>query len=185
MNIILKIGLLAIGLSMDAFAAAVCIGLAMQNVAFPQMLTVGMYFGAFQAGMPIIGYLFAELFAAHVEAYSQWIAFALLSFLGAKMIRASFMKDKKCTIPDTSLRPSAMVPLAFATSVDAMAVGVTFALLKTSILLPAIMIGVTTLCLSMFGVKVGGTFGRRFKSHAEFVGGLVLVAIGLRILYSG
>jgi len=152
MNVI-ELFLLAVGISMDAFAVAICLGLTMAKVSLKKALIVGLYFGAFQAGMPVIGYIVAAQFAEHVISYGHWLVFGLLSFLGAKMIWGSFKKekcsdrecsatpctDRKCLsrIQEATLKPSKMVPLALATSIDAMAVGVSFAFLYVSIV-PAI-----------------------------------------------
>jgi len=194
----IEIFLLAIGLSMDTFAVAICLGLAMAKSNIKKALIVGLYFGAFQAGMPIIGYLVAMQFAEQVIQYSHWVVFILLAFLGAKMIWGSFIKekcsdrecpatpctDRKCpkSIQDTSLKPTKMIPLALATSIDALAVGVSFAFLQVSLISAVSVIGVTTLVLSMIGVKIGNIFGMRFKSKAELAGGIILVLLGLRVL---
>ena len=174
--------LLAVGLSMDAFAVAICKGLSMTMAPFKKMLIVGLYFGAFQAAMPLIGYLTATLFASMIVAYDHWIAFCLLCFLGGKMILGSFAK-KDCPDRETSLRPAEMLPLCFATSIDALAVGVSFAFLRIYIVPAISIIGLTTLFISMAGVKIGNIFGaRRFKSAAELAGGAILVLIGIKIL---
>lgn len=183
---------------MDTFAVAICLGLAMAKSNIKKALIVGLYFGAFQAGMPIIGYLVAMQFAEQVIQYSHWVVFILLAFLGAKMIWGSFIKekcsdrecpatpctDRKCpkSIQDTSLKPTKMIPLALATSIDALAVGVSFAFLQVSLISAVSVIGVTTLVLSMIGVKIGNIFGMRFKSKAELAGGIILVLLGLRVL---
>ena len=194
--------LLAIALSMDAFAVSVCAGLTMPRVTVKKSLTVGLYFGAFQAGMPLIGYAAATQFAAKIIAYDHWIAFVLLSFLGGKMIvqsrRPEGCPDRKCppqacedrtcpggTKPDdreASLKPARMLPLAIATSIDALAIGVSFAFLSVDIIPAVSFIGLTTLLLSMLGVKTGQVFGRKFKARAELAGGLIMVLIGLKIL---
>ena len=179
---LIELFLLAVGLSMDAFAISVCAGLGMSKVTFRNSLIVGLYFGFFQAAMPLIGYFAASLFADNITSYGHWIAFALLGFLGGRMIYGSFIKEN----PDTkgiSLKPSHMLPLAIATSVDALAVGVSFASLQISIVPAASFIGVTTLLLSMLGVKAGNVFGLRFKSKAELVGGVILVLIGFKVLF--
>jgi len=176
----LELLLLAVGLSMDAFAVAVCIGLSMMKANMKKALTVGLYFGVFQAVMPLIGYFAAALFAEKIIAYSHWIAFGLLCFLGGKMIADSFGKEVR---PDAySIKPSKMLPLALATSIDALAVGVSFAFLQVSIIPAVSVIGVTTLILSMAGVKTGNIFGVRFKSKAQLSGGIILALIGLKIL---
>ena len=194
--------ILAVGLSMDAFAVAICTGLTMAKASIRKALAVGLYFGIFQAAMPLIGYLVASLFAERVIVFGDWVAFVVLSFLGGKMIVDSFKKegckdrecppgpcsDRECAgggkrdSPERSLRITTMLPLAVATSIDALAVGVSFALLQVSIVPAVTLIGITTLAISMAGVKVGNIFGARFKSKAQLAGGAILVLIGLRII---
>ena len=172
---------LAIGLSMDAFAVAICIGLTLSKINIKKAITVGLYFGIFQAVMPLIGYFVASLFAERIIAFDHWIAFGLLCFLGGKMIVDSFKKDQSDD-KEYSLNPLQMLPLAVATSIDALAVGVSFAFLQVNIVLAVLLIGVATLVISMAGVKIGSIFGAKFKSKAQLAGGIVLVLIGLRIL---
>ena len=194
--------LLAIGLSMDAFAVAISKGLTMPRANLKKALIVGLYFGVFQAVMPLIGFLVATLFADKIIAYDHWIAFVLLCFLGGKMIIGSFKKegcpdrtcpegtcdDRKCpggkkpSKSEASVRPANMLPLAVATSIDALAVGVSFAFLNVDVMPAIILIGVTTLLLSLLGVKIGNIVGEKFKSKAELAGGIILVLIGLKIL---
>lgn len=175
--------LLAAGLSMDAFAVAVCAGLTMKRVTLKKSLIIGMYFGIFQAGMPLIGYLAAALFADYIIDYDHWIAFVLLFFIGAKMLLESFRKESSSdNTEEASLKPAKMLPLAVATSIDALAVGVSFAFLQVSIVPAVSFIGITTLVLSMLGVKIGSIFGMKLKSKAEFAGGIILILIGLKIL---
>ena len=184
MNFI-ELFLLAVGLSMDAFAVAVCIGLSTAKTNIKKCLIVGLYFGVFQAVMPLIGYFAATLFADKIDSYDHWIAFVLLGFLGGKMIFESFKKEEDEEEKDgkkSSLRPANMLPLALATSIDALAVGVSFALLDVKIIPAVSFIGITTLLISMAGVKIGNMFGSRFKSKAEFAGGIILILIGLKIL---
>ena len=199
---LIELFILAVGLSMDAFAVAICDGLAMSKASVIKALVIGLYFGVFQAVMPLIGYHVATFFADKIIAYDHWIAFALLSFLGVKMIVGCFKKDgcpdRNCpaemcgdrvcplgTKPekkDTSVNPGHMLPLALATSIDALAVGVSFAFLRVKIIPAVIFIGVTTFIISIIGVKIGNIFGARFKSKAEFAGGVILVLIGVKIL---
>ena len=181
MNLI-ELFILAVGLSMDAFAVAICAGLTMAKTSMRKMLTVGLYFGVFQAVMPLIGYFAATLFADKIIAYDHWIAFLLLCFLGGKMIIGSFKKEGSADSKEAALTPAKMLPLAIATSIDALAVGVSFAFLRVSIIPAVSFIGVTTLLLSMAGVKIGNVFGLKFKSKAELAGGIILVLIGLKIL---
>lgn len=167
--------LLAVGLSMDAFAVAICAGLTMDKATFKKSLAVGLHFGLFQAVMPITGYAAAMQFADRIIAYGHWIAFALLCILGGKMMIESFQKDA-CP------RPMQLLPLALATSIDALAVGVSFAFLRVAIVPAALFIGMITFVLSVIGVKIGSVFGAKFKSKAEFAGGAMLALIGLKIL---
>ena len=174
--------LIAVGLSMDAFAVAACAGLTMPKATLKKAFIVGLYFGIFQAAMPIIGYFAAMLFADRIIAFDHWIAFALLCFLGIKMIVESFKRDGARDAGEASLKPSKMLPLAIATSIDALAVGISFAFLHVNIAPAAALIGAVTLVLSMLGVKIGNVFGARFKSKAELAGGAILILIGLKIL---
>ena len=178
----IELFLIAVGLSMDAFAVAACAGLTMPKVNVKKALVIGLYFGVFQAFMPLIGYLAATVFANKIIAYDHWIAFVLLSFIGGKMIVGSFKKGGSPDGQEASVKPSQMIPLAFATSIDALAVGVSFAFLRVSIIPAVLFIGVTTFTLSLAGVKIGNVFGLRFKSKAEFAGGVILVLIGIKIL---
>ena len=179
---ILELVLIAIGLSMDAFAVAVCAGLTMQKINIKKTLIIGLYFGIFQAVMPLIGYMAATLFADKIIAYDHWIAFVLLCFLGSKMVLGSFKKESGGDKTEVSVKPAFMFPLAIATSIDALAVGISFAFLRVKIIPAVALIGVTTLVISVIGVKIGNIFGARFKSKAEFAGGIILILIGLKIL---
>lgn len=175
--------ILAVGLSMDAFAVAVCKGLAMQKVKFNQALIVGLWFGVFQAGMPLIGYFLGVQFADQIKAIDHWIAFGLLAIIGGNMIREACSSGEECEgCEDASLDIKTMFLMAVATSIDALAVGITFAFLKVQIVPAVSFIGVVTLALSVVGVYLGNLFGSRYKSKAEFAGGLILVLIGLKIL---
>ena len=192
--------LLAVGLSMDAFAVAVCMGLRMSKASIKKALIIGLYFGVFQAVMPLLGYLAATLIADKITAFDHWIAFGLLLFLGSKMIVGSFKKegcrDRKCPEEtcidrecpgkpenaEPSLKPAKMLPFALATSIDALAVGISLAFLKVEIAPAVMFIGITTLVLSMIGVKIGSIFGSKIKSKAEILGGIILVLIGVKIL---
>jgi len=152
----------------------------MQKAKLKEMLVVGLYFGLFQAGMPVIGYLLAAQFAEFISGFAPWIAFALLAVIGGKMLFESFRKDDDNH--DASLRPRKMLPLALATSIDALATGVSFALLDVNIIWAALAIGIVTFAMSMAGVKIGRVFGLKFKSKAEFAGGVILILMGLKIL---
>ncbi|HSK69913.1 MAG TPA: manganese efflux pump MntP family protein [Candidatus Limnocylindria bacterium] len=174
--------LVAVGLSMDAFAAAVCKGLSIGKAKARHALTVGLYFGAFQAAMPLLGYYAGTRFAGYIAGLDHWVAFLLLAFIGGRMIYESRKENCPAGSDAASLSPRAMLPLAVATSIDALAVGVSFALVQSSIGPAALFIGVTTLALSMLGVMVGRGAGERLKGKAEFAGGAVLVIIGIKIL---
>ena len=171
--------LIACGLSMDAFAVSVCKGLSVKKTTFRQSLTAGLWFGGFQAGMPLLGYLLGVSFSSLITSIDHWIAFALLAIIGGNMIRESFSPDECC---DGSFSPRAMFPLAVATSIDALAVGITFAFLKVSIVPAVSFIGVITFLLSAAGLKIGNVFGSRWRSKAEFAGGVVLILLGTKIL---
>ena len=172
---------IAVGLSMDAFAVSICKGLSVGKCKMKHMLICGLYFGAFQAIMPTIGYLLGAQFDTLVSSIAPYIAFALLALIGVNMIRESRSKEEEENAnADFSWR--AMLPLAVATSIDALAVGVSFAFLQVNILPAVCFIGITTFVCSVVGVKIGSIFGDRYKSRAEFFGGLVLVIMGLKIL---
>lgn len=171
--------LIACGLSMDAFAVSVCKGLSVKKTTFRQSLTAGLWFGGFQAGMPLLGYLLGVSFSSLITSIDHWIAFALLAIIGGNMIRESFSPDECC---DGSFSSRVMFPLAVATSIDALAVGITFAFLKVSIVPAVSFIGVITFLLSAAGLKIGNVFGSRWRSKAEFAGGLVLILLGTKIL---
>ena len=172
--------LLAVGLSMDACAVAICKGLALRKVNVKQMLTVGLWFGGFQGLMPLIGYLLASLFAEFIRSVDHWVAFALLGFIGINMIREALSKEEEEADPSLSFKT--MLVMAIATSIDAMAVGISFAFLDVQIIPAVTLIGVITFVLSALGVKLGAAFGCRFKSKAELAGGVILISLGLKIL---
>ena len=177
----MELFLIAVGLSMDAFAVAVCKGLALRKVNLGQMALVGLWFGGFQALMPLAGYFVGVQFKEQITAIDHWIAFALLAIIGGNMIRESLSKEEEC--PDASLSVKAMLPMAVATSIDALAVGVTFALLPDVNLGAAVgCIGVTTFLLSAIGIKAGSIFGGRCRAKAQLAGGVILVLIGTKIL---
>ncbi len=172
--------LVAVGLSMDAFAVSICKGLAMRKMMLRNAAVVGLWFGGFQAGMPLIGYFLGKQFESYVTSIDHWIAFILLSLIGISMIREALSKEEEKA--DDSLAVKAMFLLAVATSIDALAVGITFAFLQVSIVPAISFIGIITFLLSMVGVKVGNVFGMKYKSKAEIAGGIVLIAMGLKIL---
>lgn len=176
--------LLAVGLAGDACAAAICKGLATPKLRLKHMLITGLWFGGFQALMPVIGYIPVKLLGPAMEKYiteiDHWVAFGVLAFLGVKMIYEALLGEEECV--DCSFAPRAMVVMAVATSIDALAVGVTFALTDANIVIAALLIGVITFILSALGVKIGNAFGVKYKKYATLAGGIVLVLIGLKIL---
>ena len=172
--------MIAVGVSMDAFAVSICKGLSVKDVQPKHMVTTGMYFGGFQALMPLIGYILGYSFQGLITSVDHWIAFVLLSLIGANMIKES--REQSCERMDASFSFKAMLPLAIATSIDALAVGVTFAFLDVDILPAIAFIGVVTFLLSSVGIKTGNGIGGRCKSKAELLGGVVLVLMGLKIL---
>ena len=186
-----EILLLAIGLSMDAFAVSVCKGLAMKKIDFKIAVTCGVWFGVFQALMPVIGYLLGKSFTSRMTTYTPWVAFILLFIIGANMIRES-MEKKTDEIPNDRLDAKTMFVLAVATSVDALAVGVTFACVKVNlvhalgpvgnVIMATVLIGIVTFFLSGFGVKIGHKFGSKYDRKAEFVGGIILICLGFKML---
>jgi len=176
----IELVLIALGLAMDAFAVAVCKGLSLPKVRLRHMLVVGLYFGVFQAIMPLLGWLLGARFAGYVQAVAPWIAFVLLLVIGGKMVWESRKKDDTERNPSLGLR--VMLPLAIATSIDALATGVTFAFLQVNIWLAIALIGTITLAMSMAGMKIGNVFGLRFKSRAELAGGIILIGMGVKIL---
>lgn len=179
---ILELFILAVGLSMDAFAVSVCKGLSLGKIKPKHMCIAGAWFGGFQALMPLIGYFLGSFFAEMIEKYDHWVAFVLLAIIGGNMIKESFGKDEKV---DSSIDVKSMLLLAIATSIDALAVGVTFAFLQVQIVPAVSFIGVITFIFSAVGVKIGSLFGTKYKSKAELFGGIVLVLIGIKILLEG
>ncbi|MBR4286863.1 MAG: manganese efflux pump MntP family protein [Clostridia bacterium] len=188
MNIIEAV-LLAVSLSMDAFAVALCKGLAIKKIDFKKCLIVGAWFGSFQALMPLAGYLLGSTFSENeiITTYGYWIAFVLLAIIGGNMIKESFEKDEKPL--DDSLGFKAMIVMAIATSIDALAAGVGFAFTDFNpdwfVYITFILIGIITLSLSAIGVKIGNIFGTKFKSKAELAGGIILILLGIKILLEG
>ncbi|MBO4940971.1 MAG: manganese efflux pump [Clostridia bacterium] len=169
----------AVGLSADAFAVSICKGLSLGKIQKKHCIIIGLYFGGFQALMPAIGYLLGVGFQSLIANIDHWIAFVLLSIIGFNMIKESCGENEKM---DESFSLRAMLPLAVATSIDALAVGVTFAFLKVSIIPAVSFIGVITFLLSGFGLLVGNKFGCRYKSKAELAGGIILIVMGFKIL---
>jgi len=177
--------LISVGLSMDAFAVSICKGLSLQKPTWKDSFVVGLYFGIFQAMMPLIGFLIGTGFAGYIEKWDHWIAFILLVIIGIKMIIES-RKNESCEMSGTNnentLSFNKMLPLAIGTSIDALAVGVSFAFLSVRILPAISLIGSVTLLISFFGVYIGSFFGSRFKSKAEMAGGIILVLMGFKIV---
>ena len=171
--------MIAIGLSMDAFAVSVCKGLSVRRLQIRHALLAGLYFGGFQFLMPVLGWLLGYRFENLITSIDHWIAFVLLVLIGANMVRESFSDAEKL---DDDFCFRAMLPLAVATSIDALAVGVTFAFLEVRILPAAARIGVTTFLLSALGIRIGHVFGARWKAWAERVGGIILILMGVKIL---
>lgn len=167
---------------MDAFAISICAGLTLDRASVKNSAIVGLYFGGFQAMMPVLGYIAGARFADKIRAFDHWIAFALLAFIGLKMVRDSFAADG---LDEGVKSPTVrrLAPLAVATSVDALAVGVSFAFLDVNILVAASFIGIVTFTLSFIGVRVGKVVGLKFKDKATFAGGAILVIMGAKILF--
>lgn len=183
---IVELLLLAIGLSMDAFAVSVCKGLAAPKLSFRHMAAVGAWFGGFQALMPMIGYFLGSAFAKYITSIDHWIAFVLLGIIGINMIKEAISGDEETA--DASLGFKTMLIMAVATSIDALAVGITFAFLINTIgylIFAVLLIGCTTFLLSAAGVKVGNIFGSKYKAKAEFIGGSILILLGIKILLEG
>ena len=180
---IFELLLIAVSMSMDAFAVSICKGLSVRKVEPKHCLAVGGWFGGFQGIMPVIGFVLTNLFAALITSISHWIAFGLLLFIGGNMIRESIEKEEEEV--DDSFSFMTMLTLAVATSIDALAMGVTLNLSGANIWLAAPMIAVTTAILSPVGLKVGNIFGAKYKNKAELAGGIVLVGLGIKILLEG
>jgi len=179
---LLELALIALGLSMDAFAVSLCKGLSMSKLRPQNAAVIALFFGGFQALMPLLGWLLGNQFESYIAYIDHWIAFGLLAFIGGKMVYEALRKDR---CPDKSgdiLYLKELLLLAVATSIDALAVGITLAFLRVSILPAVFMIGIITFAVSLAGVCIGHGFGARIKSKAELAGGIVLILIGLKIL---
>ncbi len=172
---------LAVGLSMDAFAVSICKGLSLGKIKWKHMCIAGLWFGGFQALMPLTGYFLGSLFADIFTKYAHWIAFILLVFIGGSMIKEAFSKEEV----NASMSFQSMLLLAIATSIDALAVGVSFAFLQVKIVPAVSFIGVITFLFSAVGVKIGSIFGDKYRSKAEICGGVILILIGLKTLLDG
>ncbi|MPM57852.1 putative manganese efflux pump MntP [bioreactor metagenome] len=190
---LIELFILSVGLSMDAFAVSICKGLSLKKVSLKECSKVGLYFGGFQGGMPLIGFILGIQFKDYITSIDHCIAFILLSFIGINMIRESMEKDEDGGIVDLTeaavgeeevnqLGFKNMVILAIATSIDALAVGITFAFLQVDIIPAVSFIAIVTFVLSAIGVKIGNVFGTKYKSKAEFAGGAILILIGMKIL---
>lgn len=177
---IIELLLLAAGLSMDAFAVSVCKGLSVEKTEVKHMAIAGIWFGGFQALMPIIGYFLGSTFMKYISAFDHWVAFILLFLIGLNMIKESFAAEEEAV--SSSFAFKTMLVMAVATSIDALAVGITFAFLKVNIFLSAALIGIMTFAFSAAGIKIGGIFGCKFKSKAELAGGIILILLGTKIL---
>lgn len=179
--------IIAVGLAMDAFAVAVCKGLNMRKLDYKQTALIALFFGGFQAGMPLIGWFIGSRFAHYIESIDHWVTFVLLAIIGGKMIWESFKGEDECECCESKLDLKELTALAIATSIDALAVGVAFALEyeKNQVFVAVTLIGVITAALSAVGVFIGHKFGVKYKNKAEFAGGLVLVLMGVKFLLEG
>ena len=176
----LEVLLIGIGLAMDSFAVSVCKGLSLKKLDWKKAFVVGFYFGLFQGGMPVLGYFLGSAFESLITQIDHWIAFVLLLFIGGNMVKESFSFE--CEMGNGKVDFKTMVPLAVATSIDALAIGITFAFLDVNIGVAALVIGVITFILSMIGVNLGKKFGCKYEKKAEFLGGIILILMGLKIL---
>ena len=177
--------LIAVGLSMDAFAVSICKGLCMKMCTWRKAAVVGLYFGIFQGGMPLIGYYLGVQFKDMITSIDHWIAFVLLGLIGVNMVKEPLTddgSDEVCSVDGNELAVKEMLGLAVATSIDALAVGVTFAFLQVEIIPAVCFIGVTTFVISAAGVKIGNIFGSKYKTKAELAGGIILILMGVKIL---
>ena len=179
---LVELFLIGLSLSMDAFAVSICKGLSVGEIKPKHMILAGAWFGGFQALMPLIGYFLGSTFEQYVTNYDHWVAFALLAVIGGSMIKESKDKDSD---QNASFAFMTMLVLAVATSIDALAVGITFAFLKVNIIAAVSIIGVTTFACSAAGIKIGSVFGIKYKSKAELCGGIILILIGVKILLEG
>lgn len=185
MGTIIELALIGVGLAMDAFAVAICKGLCMKKVDRKQALIIGLFFGGFQALMPFIGWILGKQFEQYITSIDHWIAFILLGFIGGKMIKEALSKEEEgevCPTEGIRLELKELLLLAVATSIDALAVGITFAFLNYPIIQAVSIIGILTFVIAVAGVYIGNIFGNRYKKRAELAGGIILVLIGLKIL---
>ena len=177
---ITEIILISMSLAMDAFAVSICKGLSMKKMNWRKAIIIGLYFGIFQALMPAIGFCLGKGFESLVINIDHWVVFILLVFIGGNMIKESFSKEESDN--NDSIAFTTMIVLAIATSIDALAVGITFAFLQVNIILALFLIGIITFIISVIGVKIGNKFGDKYENKAEFTGGLILILIGIKIL---
>lgn len=178
---ILEIALIGVGLAMDAFAVSICKGLAMRKMSYRKAIIIAAFFGIFQAAMPALGYLLGTTFADKIATVDHWIAFILLSLIGVNMIKEALSNDEEKDVDD-SLKLGDLIMLSIATSIDALAVGITFAFFEVPLLNAISIIGIITFIICVIGVKVGNVFGEKYKSKAELAGGIILILMGLKIL---
>ena len=176
---IVEVLLISVGVAMDAFAVSICKGLSIKELKLKKMIIIGLYFGIFQAVMPTIGFFLGKSFESFVQSIDHWIAFILLTFIGINMIKEALGKKEEV---NDDIGFKTMIILAIATSIDALAVGITFAFLKANILLSVIIIGVITFVISILGCLIGSKFGNKFEQKAKFLGGIILIGIGTKIL---
>lgn len=177
---VVEILLISLGLAMDAFAVSVCKGLAMKKMSWKKAIIIGLYFGVFQAVMPTIGFFLGTTFERFITNIDHWIAFILLVGIGINMIKEAFDEESENRNDNVDIKT--MLVLSIATSIDALAIGITFACLKMHILMPVITIGVTTFIISVIGVKIGNRFGDKYEKKAETMGGVILILLGTKIL---
>lgn len=176
----IEILLISIGLAMDAFAVSVCKGLAMKKMSWKKAIIIGLYFGIFQAVMPVIGYFLGTTFEKFITNVDHWVAFILLVGIGINMVKEVF--DKESENRNDNVDVKTMLVLSIATSIDALAIGITFACLKIHIVMPVITIGLITFIISVIGVKIGNRFGDKYEKKAEIMGGVILILLGIKIL---
>lgn len=176
----IEILLISIGLAMDAFAVSVCKGLAMKKMSWKKAIIIGLYFGIFQAVMPVIGYFLGTTFERFITNVDHWVAFILLVGIGINMVKEAF--DKESENRNDNVDVKTMLVLSIATSIDALAIGITFACLKIHIVMPVITIGLITFIISVIGVKIGNRFGDKYEKKAEIMGGVILILLGIKIL---
>ena len=176
----IEILLISIGLAMDAFAVSVCKGLAMKKMSWKKAIIIGLYFGIFQAVMPVIGYFLGTTFERFITNVDHWVAFILLVGIGINMVKEAF--DKESENRNDNVDMKTMLVLSIATSIDALAIGITFACLKIHIVMPVITIGLITFIISIIGVKIGNRFGDKYEKKAEIMGGVILILLGIKIL---